>query len=74
MKKTIKEKTIIINNEPYIIVKVLQETEILKEYTVKNNKGEEFLFELVLDKCPGLWKDSIISEKTDIPIRSFKFT
>jgi hypothetical protein len=49
-------KTITINKIKYKIKKVLQDSRDLKEFELEDFKGNKFLFQLVLDKIPSLWK------------------
>jgi len=45
-----------INNAIYNIKKVLQDSKELKEFELEDSNKNKFLFQLVLDKTPTLWK------------------
>jgi len=72
MKKT---KFVIIDKTKYQVNKVLQDSRDLKEFELKDSKGKKFLFWIVLEKFPELWKFNKkgFCEENAIDVESFEF-
>lgn len=67
----------------YKVVRILQDSNELREFELKDSKGNKFLFQLVLNKSPSLWKvnkksieevnDEDFCLKNLVDVKKFKF-
>jgi len=64
-----------INKVVYNIKKILQDSKELKEFDLEDSNKKKFLFQLVLDKTPTLWKvnEKGFIEDNLIEVQNYKF-